>query len=122
MDDIVTNAAIREQKAIRRNGSQAPHCRVCGENHPACLEQHHIAGRANHDETHSICRNCHRKLSDQQLDHPPAIVESPSFAETVGNYLLGLADMLRLIAESLVAFGKGLIAPAHAHAPAEATR
>lgn len=121
MDDIVTRAAIREQRAKRRIGSQAPQCRTCGESHPACLEQHHIAGRAHHDETHPVCRNCHRKLSDQQLDHPATILNPPSFAEIVGHYLLGLADMLRLIAESLVSFGKGLIASAHAHAPAEAT-
>ncbi|RYG97737.1 MAG: hypothetical protein EON58_09020 [Alphaproteobacteria bacterium] len=121
MDDIVTNAAIREQRAKRRNSSQAPQCRVCGEGHPACLEQHHIAGRANHDETHPICRNCHRKLSDQQLDHPAAISSPPTFAEIVGHYLLGLADMLLMIAESLVAFGKGLIASANAHAPTGAT-
>jgi hypothetical protein len=38
-----------------------------------CLEVHHIAGRDfDNDATAILCRNCHRKLSDDLKDHPPA--------------------------------------------------
>lgn len=110
MDDIVSNADIRAQHAKRRLGAADARCRVCGESYAGCLEQHHIAGRANHDETHPLCRNCHRKASDLQRDHPHQIAVPPSFLEVVGHYLIGLADMLRLVAETLVQFGKSLIA------------
>ena len=110
MDEIITNADIRAQHAKRRLGLPDARCRVCGEDYAGCLEQHHIAGRTNHDETHPLCRNCHRKASDLQRDHPHQITVPPSFLEVVGHYLIGLADMLRLVAESLVQFGRGLIA------------
>jgi len=51
------------------------------------------------------CRNCHRKLSDSQKDHPPKIGETPSLPERVGHFLLGLADFFLLLAEQLRQFG-----------------
>jgi hypothetical protein len=41
------------------------------------LERHHIAGRTFGDENVPVCRNCHRKLSDLQKDHPPHIGAPP---------------------------------------------
>lgn len=110
MDDIVSNAEIRRQRSLSRLGAAAPQCSGCGESDPRCLEAHHIAGRKNHDETYPICRNCHRKLSDGQRDHPPVVSSPPALREIVGNYLLGLADLFRVIADRLGQFGRALIA------------
>ena len=108
MDDIVTNADIRRSQAEQRLGGQSQ-CAFCPETNPHCIELHHIAGQKYHDQLVSACRTCHRKLSDPQQDHPAQIGTPPSLLEAVGHYLLGLADMLRLVAESLVAFGQQLI-------------
>jgi hypothetical protein len=120
MDEIVTNADIRRQQAIKRVGGQSKQCVICPESYESCIEQHHIAARANHPETHPVCRNCHRKLSDAQRDHPAQVSSPPSLLEVVGHYLLGLADMLVLVAQSLIAFGKDLIAQARQTATGDA--
>jgi len=116
MDDIASNADIRRQRALRRLGSDAPQCCACPERDPRCLELHHIAGRKNHDDTVPVCRNCHRKLSDLQLDHPSAAGSPPDRPVIIGHYLLGLADLFRLIAERLVEFGHALINGDDSHA------
>ena len=112
MDDIVTNAEIRRQKARARMGSPDSSCPGCGQDDPECFEKHHIAGRAFHDQTQPLCLCCHRKVTSRQKDHPEQVGSPPSFLEVVGHYLLGLADMLILVAETLVEFGKRLIATA----------
>lgn len=112
MDDIVTQADIRVQQTARRVGSTNATCACCGETDPRCFELHHIAGQHFHDDLARVCRNCHRKLSDVQRDHPSQIASPPSLLEIAGHYLLGLADLLRLVAERLVEFGKGLISQA----------
>ena len=109
MEDVVTKADIRHQQAKRRVGSNCSCC-ICGENDQRCIELHHIAGQHFDGQLAPVCRNCHRKLSDAQRDHPPQIATPPSFVEVVGHYLLGLADLLRLVADRLIEFGKVLIA------------
>lgn len=109
MDDIVTNAEIRRQRRLRRLDASKPRCVVCGCDDVRCLEAHHLAGQAYHGELHWVCRNCHRKLSDAQQDHPGPVTYPPSFLEVVAHYLLGLAEMLRLIVETLVEFARQLI-------------
>lgn len=109
MDDIIPNADIRLQQAARRIGSQKASCVVCGEHDLRCIEMHHLAGQHFHDELQSVCRNCHRKLSDVQRDHPVQIGMSASLPEIVGHYLLGLADMLVLVAKTLANFAAQLI-------------
>jgi hypothetical protein len=116
MDDIVSNADLRRQRALGRLGSDAPQCCCCWERDPRCLEAHHIAGRKNHDDTYIVCRNCHRKLSDLQLDHPPAPASPPDRPVIIGHYLLGLADLFRLIADRLVEFGRALMGEGNSHA------
>ena len=109
MDHIVSNADIRDESAKQRLGSPRPQCTICGESHPDCLELHHIAGRAYDGQVARVCSNCHRKLSNQQRDQPAQIAMPPSYGETIGHYLIGLADLLRLVAERLIEFGLGLI-------------
>ena len=112
MDDIITNADIRRQKAMARIGLANPCCPGCGETDPNCFEKHHIAGRTYHAQVQPLCLCCHRKVTCRQKDHPAQVSSPPSLLEVVGHYLLGLADMLLLVAQSLIAFGKDLIAEA----------
>ena len=106
----------RKQKRLETLGDNNPACVVCGENNPHCLELHHIAGQAYDDDTTPVCRNCHRKLSDDQKDHPKAIDKSPTTIEAIGHFLLGLADLFMLLVEKLRDFGQALIVVAQSAA------
>jgi hypothetical protein len=92
-----------------------PACLGCGELNPFCLELHHIAGQKYHDDIGIVCRNCHRKLSDEQHDHPASSASAQDGTlATIGHYLLGLADFLLMIVNALREFGKQLLGQAHA--------
>lgn len=99
----------RKQDHLEKLGTQHPACSLCGESDHRCLEAHHIAGQKFAPETGIVCRNCHRKLSDEQRDHPGSIGQEPSIMETIGHFLLGLADMLAQAAVKLREFGAYLI-------------
>jgi hypothetical protein len=86
----------RRQARLERLGSDNPKCLFCDEDEPSCLERHHIGGMAFGDECVIVCRNCHRKLSDKQKDHPPVVAGSPNTLECGGRLLLGVADALEL--------------------------
>ena len=100
----------RLEQHCRRLGTHEPRCVSCGEPDPRCLEDHHLAGRQYHSDTYVVCRNCHRKLSDDQRDHPT--IDPTDFIgkhETIGHFLLGLCDLLMLIVERLREFAHWLI-------------
>ena len=100
----------RLEQQYRRLGTRNPSCMCCNESNPFCLELHHVAGRKHHEDMSIVCRNCHRKLTDQQLDHvPPDVAEASREAAKVGHYLLGLCDLLAMVIETLGKFGKSLI-------------
>jgi hypothetical protein len=110
MPQTPLNPADRLERQYRRLGTRNPACLNCGESNPFCLELHHVAGKKHYDDTGIVCRNCHRKLTDQQNDHiqqSNAVREHP-FAH-IGHYLLGLADFLIMIVNALREFGKTLI-------------
>ena len=100
---------VREEKRLQRLGTRTPSCVACGETDSRVMELHHIAGQKHHGDTAIVCRNCHRKLSDQQFDHPADQAGQNSMLATIGHYLVGLADLLVLLASTLVEFGKSLI-------------
>ncbi len=106
MDGIISDAAIRLQKSLHRMSDGAV-CHCCGEPDPRCLEWHHIAAQAYHGDVVAICRNCHRKLSDAQRDHPTS--PEQSMTDVIGHYLLGLADFFLELAQRLKEFGQILI-------------
>jgi hypothetical protein len=56
-----------------------------------------------------VCRNCHRKVSDDQEDHPSFDAAADPMLQAIGHFLLGLADLLRLAIEKLSEFGHALI-------------
>lgn len=99
----------RKQLRLEKLGTDHPVCVVCSENHWECLELHHLAGKAYGDDLVILCRNCHRKLSVQQDAHPQKTTYSPSFEESLGHMLLGLADFFVLLARSLGQYGEQLL-------------
>jgi len=115
---IALKRAIRLERAHERLGSTEPRCLHCGEDFPHCLELHHIAGRAMHDDVVISCRNCHRKLTEFQKDHPPILSQPPHVLELIGRYLLGIADLFRLLIGRLDEFGRKLIELAAKEPPA----
>jgi hypothetical protein len=102
----------RKQQRLRKLRTNEPRCACCGEDRWQALELHHVAGQAHDDEVVIQCRNCHRVLSDAQRDHPAAQSSVDPYLETIGRFLLGLADMLRIAVEQLIEFGTALIARA----------
>jgi hypothetical protein len=102
----------RRQNALDRLGANNPRCIICSEDDWRTLEFHHIAGRAFDGDGAILCRNCHRKLSDDQKDHPKPLQMQPSTPERIGHFLLGLADLLAMLVEKLRAFGADLIGAA----------
>jgi hypothetical protein len=99
----------RLEQQYRRLGRRDAICVTCGESNVFCLELHHIAGRKHHDDLSILCRNCHRKLSDAQRDHPDADVLIQPGDSQIGHYLLGLSDLLALVSERQKIFGEWLL-------------
>lgn len=99
----------RRRQAHERLGTTTPRCGGCGETDWRCLEAHHVAGERFDGGTVILCRNCHRKMSDAQKDHPETLDAEPSWLECVGRFLLGLADLLARAVEELRVFGRELI-------------
>lgn len=112
MSNEPTDYETRKQRRLRALGSNEPRCATCGEDRWQALELHHVAGQAHDETTIILCRNCHRVMSDVQRDHPPVQLSVDPRMEALGRFLLGLADMLRIVVEKLIAFGRELIARA----------
>lgn len=109
MDKIALAREARKQRRLETLGTNQPRCGLCGETDWRCMELDHVAGQRHDDATVILCRNCHRKKSDDQRDHPAFDPNADSFLDQVGHFLLGLADLLRLVIEKLTAFGQALI-------------
>lgn len=99
----------RRQRRLEAIGTNDPICGMCGENDWRCIELHHVADHGRDESTVRICRNCHRKVSDDQKDHPTINPAADPMLDRIGHFLLGLADMFRLIVEKLYTFGLALI-------------
>lgn len=99
----------RQQKRFEKLGTDDPRCGMCGENDDRTLELHHPAARKHDDVLVILCANCHRKVSDDQRDHPTLAAGVDPRLAAIGYFLLGLADMLRLIVRKLYEFGLLLI-------------
>lgn len=104
----------RRQNALERLGTNEPRCVFCGEDDWRVLERHHIAGTAYDDFTCIHCRNCHRKQSDRQKDHPGHTDAPIGLPEALGRFLLGLADFFESLIEKLREFGNALISSVQA--------
>src|SRR4051794_12530737 len=102
----------RKQRRLEALGTNKPIC-TCGETHWACFDVHHPAGQE-FDKNAKVptCCNCHRKLTIDQKDHPAFRSEDADPLEAALHRLirmaLGVADMLRLAADHLVAAATAL--------------
>lgn len=103
------DSEARRQRRLRKLGSNNPICGTCGEKDYRCLELHHVADHDRDEMMVTICSNCHRKVSDDQKDHPAFSAAADPTFDTIGHFLLGLADLLALIVERLIKFGHVLI-------------
>lgn len=110
MNDDEYEQERRKQRRLEKLGTTHPRCGMCGEADDRALELHHVAGRKHDDVTVILCRNCHRKVSDNQKDHPAIITQADPMLAIIGSFLLGLADMLNIIVAKLCEFGLALIA------------
>jgi hypothetical protein len=99
----------RLERQYQRLGTRTPCCTVCGEADPDCLERHHIAGCAYDDATVIVCRNCHRKQSEEQNSDPDILAGDDQPLFRAGRFLMGLARMLEAIAPSLRTLAQDLI-------------
>jgi hypothetical protein len=109
MTDRELAREIRKQRRLEKLGTNLPICGTCGEADYRTLEKHHVAGRKHDPDTVIMCRNCHRKVSDDQKDHPAIDVKADAMLSAIGMFLLGLADLLELVIDKLTAFGITLI-------------
>jgi hypothetical protein len=118
MTDAEKKYVTRRQKAFERLGTDRPVCACCGEPAWQCMELHHLEGEQFGKTLIVVCRNCHRKLSDAQKDHPPKLGNPPTTIESIGHFLDGLADLLVLLARKLREFAAHLIEEARSRAGA----
>lgn len=102
-------AERRKQARLDRLGTNTPRCVRCGEDDDSCLEAHHVAGQAYDPDTMIFCRNCHRKLSDMQEDHPKRKSEPPKREEVIAHFLLGIADIFELLIGKFREFAEWLL-------------
>lgn len=109
MDKIALAREAQKQRRLEALGTNEPRCGLCGETDWRCMELDHVAGQRHDDATVILCRNCHRKKSEDQQYHPAFNPHADTFLAQVGHFLLGLADLLRLVIEKLTAFGLALI-------------
>jgi hypothetical protein len=97
------------QNAFQRLGTDHPICCGCAETDWSLMELHHLEGEAFGGTLVIVCRNCHRKLSGTQKTHPGKLGPAPTTLEKIGHFLLGLVDLLLLLAAKLLEFGEYLI-------------
>ena len=101
-------------KRLKQLGTDRPICAMCGERDWRCIEEHHVAGRKRDAATVLLCANDHLRMTDNQQDHPVSMNSDDQLLDKIGHFLLGLAGMLRLVAQRLMEFGLTLIARAQA--------
>ena len=107
----ISDYQTRRLARLEKLGQSHPVCVVTGENDPASLELHHITYGRGLDDVEVVSATTHAKLSDRQKDQPPlkgAVVHDPELNQ-VGRYLWGLADMVELMVETQLYYGKFLM-------------
>ncbi len=68
-------------------------CVVCGQS--SCLEQHHIAGRANLSDTITLCKTCHDEVTN--IYQPKWIPWTDAERDPLECYFLGWSDIFHLL-------------------------
>ncbi len=110
MNDLITPEELRRESDYKRLRTRNPVCLSCGySNHPAVMELAHIAPRQFHDDGGVLCSNCHREMSDTEKDLSYAPQSINPQMETIGRYLLALAEWFQRIAATIALFGAWLL-------------
>ena len=92
--------AVRESKQRRRLPPGAV-CATCAESAPNVLEQHHPMGQAHEpDLTVVLCKNCHGKATEGQLQEEVEFRATDSFLERIAAIFGSLAAFFRFLAEA----------------------
>ena len=98
-----------KQLRLEKLGTNTPRCAMCPETDWRVMEQHHVAGAGRDPTTVILCANHHRIVTYDQKGHPSSDTAADPLLARTGHFILGLADMLRVIVEKLVEFGHALI-------------
>ena len=114
MDTSLLESERRKQARLEKLGTVSPKCSVCGNTDWRCLELHHIAGQKYNETLVILCANHHCIVTDDQKDQSAFDPKADAFLDQVGHFLVGLANMLKLVVEKLYEFGNGLIERAKA--------
>ena len=100
----------RLEQKYRKLGTREPICAGCGyRKSPYAFEHAHVVPRKYGDETVLLCRNCHREQSDGEKDHSYEPTTANPKMETIGRYLVAVADFLKMIANTLADYGAWLM-------------
>ncbi|WP_298873403.1 hypothetical protein [uncultured Bradyrhizobium sp.] len=100
----------RKQSRLHKLGTNNPRCAVCGNSDWRVIEEHHPDTRKRDRLVVLLCSNHHRLVTYDQKEHPSEPQQADQTLASIGNFLLGLADMLALILERLYEYGEALIA------------
>ena len=96
-------------KRCRAAGFSDPRCIVCGERRIWRLELDHIAGRKHDDTCAPLCCNCHEDRTFTQRLEIKGGENPTNVFETIGRFMLGLAQWFELLIEKLYEWGEFLI-------------
>ena len=97
------------EKSVQRqiwSGKTNVVCSVCGIEIPSGIEQHHIFGRNNADDTAPFCLNCHAVVTQEQNKVSPKLRSSSASTQQKRGYLLvTVGALLELIGKTLKNLG-----------------
>jgi hypothetical protein len=103
----------RKQARLHKLGTNTPRCAMCGNADWRCIEEHHPDTRKRDTLVVLLCANHHRLVTYDQKTHPTELPGCDDLLARIGNFLLGLADMLSDILDRLYEYGEALIALAN---------
>lgn len=120
----LTELEKRTERHYARLRTRNPVCLTCGfDSNLAALHYSHIAPKRFHDDGGAQCLNCHAALSDIERAYPYSPQTQNPMMETIGRYLLALAEWMTRIGQTLETFGAWLVGQAEhvlPHQPEEA--
>jgi hypothetical protein len=107
------DSELRKQSRLHKLGTNTPRCATCGNSDWRVIEEHHPDTRKRDDLVVLLCANHHRLVTYDQNDHPKELPGCDELLARIGNFLLGLADMLAIILDRLYEFGEALMVRAN---------
>lgn len=113
---VNSNNGSAKQRQLKKLGTNSPRCTACGETDWRCIDQHHIGRRKYDQTTVLLCANDHLRVTDEQRDHPSVNGDEDQLLAQISNFLRGLADVLRLVAQRLIEFADALLKRAQSEA------